>query len=69
MPKTKKYDHIGAIISYEQGELPQYDTLVLFAYLIKTGLAWQLQGHYGRAAANLIEHKLISEEGVILTEE
>lgn len=36
-----------------------------WAYLIKTGLCWSLQGWYGRAANDLIERGLISKTGEI----
>jgi hypothetical protein len=43
------------IIDYECGLLDQDDTIMLFQKLIDTGVAWQLQGSYGRTAAALIE--------------
>lgn len=36
-----------------------------WAYLIKTGRCWSLQGWFGRAASGLIEQEIISKEGVI----
>lgn len=48
-------DDIGAMIAWEQGELSDDDTVTLFQRLIDSGLAWQLQGCYGRQAAALIE--------------
>lgn len=46
---------IDQIIAYEQGELDDDATIELFQGLIDSGLAWQLQGHYGRTAAALID--------------
>ena len=53
--KAKPYDQVGAIIAYESGELDDEGTIELFQHLINTGLAWSLQGHYGRTAQALIE--------------
>ena len=50
-----KPDTVDRIIAYEQGELGPEETLELFQELVRTGLAWKLQGHYGRTAAALIE--------------
>jgi hypothetical protein len=52
------------IIAYESGELSHAETLALFAELIKSGLAWQLQGSiYGRPAAALIDAGYITPDG------
>lgn len=48
-------DQVSQIMAYESGELDEEATIELFQHLIDTGLAWQLQGSYGRAAARLIE--------------
>jgi len=48
------YDTLSNIIDYEQGSLNGEETIELFQYLIDTGMAWSLQGHYGRMAEGLI---------------
>jgi hypothetical protein len=48
-------DLTGDIIAYEQGELSEDKIVDLFQHLIDTGMAWSLQGHYGRTAKALIE--------------
>ena len=53
------YDEVGAIIAFENGELGEDETLELFQHLIDSGLAWKLQGSYGRMAQNLIDQGLI----------
>lgn len=59
-------DLVGRIIEFEDGELSDDEAIELFAELIKSGLAWSLQGSYGRTARDLIAMGLISEEGEIL---
>ena len=46
---------LDGIIAYENGELDDTDTVFLFQGLIDNGMAWNLQGSYGRMAASLIE--------------
>lgn len=54
-------DIAGRILAFEQGSLEDEQVLDLFQELVTTGLAWQLQGSYGRTAAALIEAGLIVE--------
>ena len=41
------------------------DQLEAWAFLIKTGQCWSLQGWYGRNASNLINNGIISKDGEI----
>jgi len=45
---------VQLIMDYESGDLDEPATVRLFQELINTGLAWQLQGHYGRTAHDLL---------------
>lgn len=54
---------IDAIIAYEQGELGQKETIRLFQALINDGLAWKLQGAYGRTAMSLVHAGLCTLPG------
>ena len=42
------------------------NTIHAWSYLIGTGLAYKLQGFFGRNARNIIEQEAISEDGTIL---
>jgi hypothetical protein len=47
--------NIDQIIAYEQGYLTDEESIELFQNLINSGLAYQLQGSYGRTADALID--------------
>lgn len=49
------------IIAYEQGDLSHDETVALFQELFDSGIVWDLQGHYGRVAYQMLQEGLISE--------
>tara|TARA_Y100001973_G_C5019902_1_gene242653 strand:- start:72 stop:260 length:189 start_codon:yes stop_codon:yes gene_type:complete len=53
------------IIDFECGLLDDTGVLELFAELIKNGMAWTLQGSYGRTASDLIDAGYIDTDGNI----
>jgi len=50
------------ISAYEAGELDSEQVIDLFQRLVNTGIAWQLQGSYGRTAQALIDVGLVTEQ-------
>lgn len=54
------------MMSYEDGTLDTHEIVVLFSKLVASGLAWQLQGAYGRQAQSLIDQGYLDKEGNIL---
>jgi hypothetical protein len=47
------------ILAFEDGALDETGVVALFQELVDTGLAWSLQGSYGRLASALIEDGLV----------
>lgn len=52
--KGKPYDHVGEIMAYEDGSLPEHRVKRLFQHLVDSGQAWHLQGSYGRTANEML---------------
>jgi hypothetical protein len=50
---------LDLILAYEQGEATEEQVVDLFQRLVNTGLAWTLQGSYGRTAVDMIDAGLV----------
>ena len=59
-----KFDLTTRIIEFETGEATEEQVIELFQYLVDTGLAWSLQGSYGRTAQSLLEAGVIQSKKV-----
>lgn len=53
---------MARIIQYDNGEMPEEEVVDFFQELVDSGIAWQLQGHYGRTASWLIREGLVRPE-------
>ncbi len=58
---SKPYDHVGAMMQWEDGSLDEKGTKKLFQHLVDSGQAWHLQGTYGRAANDMLESGYIKK--------
>jgi hypothetical protein len=64
MPTATKssFNQLDSMIAWEQGDLDDEGTVELFQNLLDTGLAWQLQGCYGRMTQRLLDAGYISRK-------
>lgn len=63
MKQIEMMDLMRRVVQYES-EANSLEWIVqLFADLIATGLAWQLQGRYGREAKAMIDEGIITVQG------
>jgi hypothetical protein len=53
---------VNQIIEYENGNLNNEETIELFQELVDTGMAWELQGSYGRMAEYLIQQGVVQKQ-------
>ena len=65
---TPSAPSVETLIAYEQGELDGQQTIDFFAGLIRSGMAYRLQGSYGRAADFFVRNGIISDTGEILVQ-
>ena len=52
---------VDKIMSFEAGEMEEEEMVEFFQELIDNGMAWTLQGSYGRMASSLIDAGHCSE--------
>ena len=57
---TARVALLDDILAYEAGELSEAETVMFFQRLVDSGMAWRLQGHYGRTASRLINAGLVT---------
>ena len=60
---------VQQIFRYEAGEMTHWEEIAFFQTLVNTGLAWSLQGSYGRQAQALLDAGLIHHPGTQPVEE
>jgi len=58
-------DLVDDIMKWESGQMNDKEMITFFSKLIKSGMAWKLQGMYGRMAMGLINQGYIDNEGKI----
>lgn len=61
--RDNKVDQFEAMMAWEEGDLSEEGTIILFQSLVDTGLVWKLQGCYVRTAQALIEKGLVALPG------
>ncbi len=54
---------INELMEWENGSMTEEEEIKLFQKLIDNGMAWTLQGMYGRQAMRLIEAGLCHRKG------
>jgi len=52
-------DIVGDIMEYEEGNMTDDQVIAFFQKLVDSGMAWSLQGSYGRTAKALIDAGLV----------
>lgn len=52
-------DLVADLLAFEDEQLDHEEVIWLFQRLVDTGMAWKLQGYYGRIARSLIDAGLV----------
>jgi hypothetical protein len=56
---------VDKIVKWEAGQMNTKQEVKFFSELVKSGMAWSLQGMYGRRAMDFIEAGIIDKSGKI----
>lgn len=62
MTQEQPFNLVKSLLAYETNQSSEDEVIELFQNLVDSGLAWQLQGDYGRTAVSLIEAGLITRK-------
>jgi len=62
MTILSSYDAVGLAEGFVEGT--EEEVLEAWQYLVDTGLAWQLQGWFGRTASDLIDAGIINQSQI-----
>tara|TARA_B100000427_G_C15122019_1_gene426211 strand:- start:184 stop:369 length:186 start_codon:yes stop_codon:yes gene_type:complete len=54
-------EFVDKICRYEEGQMTDEEMISFFQELVNNGMAWSLQGHYGRTAMYLIENGYVQK--------
>jgi len=62
MKKWNDKKLVKNIMKYEEGLMEDKEVVLFFQYLVDIGMAWTLQGHYGRTAQYLIDRGFVEDK-------
>ena len=58
--RIKEMNLAERVLLYETDQMSEQEMISLFQDLVDTGMAWKLQGHYGRTAMILLDAGVIA---------
>ncbi len=56
-------DIVNKVMDWENGDMSSDEEIAFFQELVNTGMAWSLQGMYGRRAMQLIREGKVYRNG------